>query len=78
MPLNLTHGLRLEAAQTLLEQLRKGMKEGESKDNDAVMLLQYALNVLGFLPEQVADDGDYGYAVYLFSLSMLFLSSFSS
>ena len=68
-------GLRLEAAQALLEALRTGLKQGDTKDNDAVVLLQYALSVLGFTPEQVVDEGSFGYVVISFhlpSLSLLF------
>lgn len=79
-PLNLTMGLRLEAAQVIfihkiiiiviifiiyiakgiLEALRTGLREGETKDNEAVILLQYALHVLELTPEQMVDEGNYG------------------
>jgi hypothetical protein len=74
-PLNLTMGLRLEAAQALLEALRTGLKEGEPRENDAIVLLQYALNVLGFIPEQSVDEGNFGYISpsSLSFLSFLFL-----
>lgn len=72
-PLNLTMSLRLEAAQVLLEGLRVGLKEGDNKENDAVALLHYALNVLGLIPEQMVDEGNFGYVSF-----RVFSSPFSS
>lgn len=49
----------------VLEALRTGLKEGETKDNEAMILLQYALHVLGLTSEQLVDEGNYGYISFL-------------